>query len=200
MGRTTNPLIDAIAGARWVPRLRRDTVIASSCIPVPKPVVHRSRGTRRRDSTASGDPTVRIPMSWPCVDPSPIWKRSQVACLHGPRVWTIPQRAKEKARILAWWLSSTSSFRRSSLPRWNFYAFGERGELRGPHLALSSPTLEPRSLRVLNQAFINPHILVRQDQSPLLKEVSGFASPCSSLSRNLSIHGSAPTPQRIHQC
>lgn len=143
MGRTTNPLIDAIAGARWVPRLRRDTVIASSCIPGPKPVVHRSRGTRRRDSTASGDPTVRIPMSWPCVDPSPIWKRSQVACLHGPRVWTIPQRAKEKARILAWWWSSTSSFRRSSLPRWNFYAFGERGELRGPHLAL--PFIPPPS-------------------------------------------------------
>lgn len=46
MGRTTNPLIDAIAAARWVPRLRRDTVIASSCISVPRPVVHRSRGTR----------------------------------------------------------------------------------------------------------------------------------------------------------
>lgn len=84
--------------------------------------------------------------------PVPDLERSQVACLHSPRVWAIPQRAKEKASILAWWLSSTSSFRRSSLPRWNFYAFGERGELMGPTLPFLPPTLEPPSFRVLNHS------------------------------------------------
>lgn len=169
MGRTTNPLIDAIAAARWVPRLRRDTVIASSCISVPRPVVHRSRGTRpgRRRPRAiqlSASPYLAL------CRPVPDLERFQVACLHSPRVWAIPQRAKEKARILAWWLSSTSSFRRSSLPRWNFYAFEERRELRGPHLALSSP--HPRASILQGSqspkhSILNPHFLVRQDQSPV---------------------------------
>lgn len=102
--------------------------------------------------------------------PVPDLERFQVACLHSPRVWAIPQRAKEKARILAWWLSSTSSFRRSSLPRWNFYAFEERRELRGPHLALSSP--HPRASILQGSqspkhSILNPHFLVRQDQSPV---------------------------------
>lgn len=165
MGRTTNPLIDAIAAARWVPRLRRDTVIASSCISVPRPVVHRSRGTRpgRRRPRA-------IQLS---ASPYPGLVSTR------PRSGKIPGRRSPQPTGLG---DSTESERESEdlgvmvivedLPcqRWNFYAFRERGESRGPHLALSSP--HPRASILQGSqspkhSTLNPHFLVRQDQSPV---------------------------------
>lgn len=145
MGRTTNPLIDAIAAARWVPRLRRDTVIASSCISVPRPVVHRSRGTRpgRRRPRA-------IQLS---ASPYPGLVSTR------PRSGKIPGRMSPQPTGLG---DSTESERESEdlgvvvivedLPcQDGIFTRLEKGENRGaPTLPFLPPTLEPPSFRVLN--------------------------------------------------
>lgn len=145
MGRTTNPLIDAIAAARWVPRLRRDTVIASSCISVPRPVVHRSRGTRpgRRRPRA-------IQLS---ASPYPS------LVLTRPRSGKIPGRMSPQPTGLG---DSTESERESEdlgvvvivedLPcQDGIFTRLEKGENRGaPTLPFLPPTLEPPSFMVLN--------------------------------------------------
>lgn len=150
MGRTTNPLIDAIAAARWVPRLRRDTVIASSCISVPRPVVHRSRGTRpgRRRPRA-------IQLS---ASPYPGLVSTR------PRSGKIPGRMSPQPTGLG---DSTESERESEdlgvvvivdvkLPaifpaKMEFLRVWRKGRIEGaPTLPFLPPTLEPPSFRVLN--------------------------------------------------
>lgn len=169
MGRTTNPLIDAIAAARWVPRLRRDTVIASSCISVPRPVVHRSRGTRpgRRRPRA-------IQLS---ASPYPGLVSTR------PRSGKIPGRMSPQPTGLG---DSTESERESEdlgvvvivdvkLPaifpaKMEFLRVWRKGRIEGPYLALSSP--HPRASILQGSqspkhSTLNPHFLVRQDQSPV---------------------------------